>query len=464
MSAGPNRFASVGVAQVGTNLTEQIVTSGKWSKWYKALPGATVDGINENGVVAEINVVDGDPQTSGWHNDTGDLHPLAAIRWILDNATNAQHAAEYIASHIAFPAGWTQNFHYMIADEHETWIVENGTAYQVTNGVPAMTNFRLYGDPKDTTGEGQERYVALTNGANITSQWWTLTYTANGYRASDLPGITGEALTQLFNYWENNPRESHRGESFGDKVWWQTVHTSVYDITNRTLRVAVQEQDDWYVFQVPSSGGSVDAYTKAETDALLAGYVPTSRKINGVPLTDDITVQGMPSTGLVWNATERAVKTADGVTKTIGAEDVGAVSASGGTYNKEFTFRSCNVQSCNVETFLIDPLSGAIGFGIPGLPPASYVSLNGSNNRWDFNIADHTEPSGFRNLGPLATLGDIPAPYMPSATDPNFSNAVATVARTVTPPPSPTLRVYDEVRQCYWLGKMVNGVIQWEVE
>ena len=45
-----------------------------------------------------------------------------------------------------------------------------------------------------------------------------------------------------------------------------------------------------------------------------------------------------------------------------------------------------------------------------------------------------------------------------------FSNEVATVARTVTPPPSPTLRLYDEVRQCYWLGKMVNGVMQWEVE
>ena len=53
---------------------------------------------------------------------------------------------------------------------------------------------------------------------------------------------------------------------------------------------------------------------------------------------------------------------------------------------------------------------------------------------------------------------------MISATDPTFSNEVATVARTVTPPPSPTLRLYDEVRQCYWIGRMVNGVINWEVE
>lgn len=61
----------------------------------------------------------------------------------------------------------------------------------------------------------------------------------------------------------------------------------------------------------------------------------------------------------------------------------------------------------------------------------------------------------------IATLADIP---MISATDPIFSNEVAAVARTVTPPPSPTLRLYDEVRQCYWIGRMVNGVINWEVE
>ena len=53
---------------------------------------------------------------------------------------------------------------------------------------------------------------------------------------------------------------------------------------------------------------------------------------------------------------------------------------------------------------------------------------------------------------------------MISATNPTFSNEVATVARTVTPPPSPTLRLFDEVRQCYWIGRMVNGVINWEVE
>ena len=44
--------------------------------------------------------------------------------------------------------------------------------------------------------------------------------------------------------------------------------------------------------------------------------------------------------------------------------------------------------------------------------------------------------------GVLALTSDIPAPY--------------------TPPPY--LRVYDEVRQCWWRGRMVDGVMNWEVE
>lgn len=275
MSSGKDRFASVGVAQVGTNLTEQIVTSGKWSKWYKALPGATVDGINENGVCVEVNVVDG-PVTNGWHTD-GDLHPLAAVRWVLDNATNAQSAAEYLAANIRFPTGWTQNFHYMVADTDKAYVVENGTAYDcnsifTVSEFPTMTNFSVHDFGE---GAGKERFTLLVQygGASITNAWYT-----RAYRPDTTPPWVSEfggdwnALALATNYWARSTKEAHRGESFNGTNWWQTVHTSVYDLSNRVLRVAVQETDDWYVFQVPASGSGgaeVDAYTKAETDAKL---------------------------------------------------------------------------------------------------------------------------------------------------------------------------------------------------
>lgn len=63
-----------------------------------------------------------------------------------------------------------------------------------------------------------------------------------------------------------------------------------------------------------------------------------------------------------------------------------------------------------------------------------------------FADPDRSLPSGDivvpRKNGMMALTSDIPAPY--------------------TPPPY--LRVYDEVRQCWWRGRMVDGVMNWEVE
>ena len=63
-----------------------------------------------------------------------------------------------------------------------------------------------------------------------------------------------------------------------------------------------------------------------------------------------------------------------------------------------------------------------------------------------FADPDRSLPSGDivipRKNGVMALISDIPAPY--------------------TPPPY--LRVYDEVRQCWWRGRMVDGVMNWEVE
>lgn len=78
-----------------------------------------------------------------------------------------------------------------------------------------------------------------------------------------------------------------------------------------------------------------------------------------------------------------------------------------------------------------------------------------------YPVAMDASQKAYESVELLSTKADI---MMISATNPTFSNEVAAVARTVTPPPSPTLRLYDEVRQCYWIGRMINGVINWEVE
>lgn len=244
MEAGEGRFASVGVAQVGTNLTEDIVRSGRWSRYYKCLPGATVDGINSSGVAANINVVGGNPGTSGWRT-TGDIHPLGAVRWVLDHATDALDAATNLALRVKFPAGWTQNFHYMICDTRTTYVVENG-AYSNVTGRAVMTNFGLI--PWEDGGAGHERYDLLAGGASITNAWYSNAYLRSTDWASEFTNALEKAAAK--SAWETYTRDYLRGKGL-----WQSVHTSVYDLSNRVLRVAAQEQDDWYVFNLPASGG-----------------------------------------------------------------------------------------------------------------------------------------------------------------------------------------------------------------
>lgn len=269
MFAGEGRFASVGVANCGTNLTEEIITSGKPSRYYKCLPGRTVDGINENGVCAEVNVVDGD--VSSWTGRV--VHCMGVVRWALDHGTNAEQTAKFLAANIYFPQGWSQNFHWMIADATDTYIVENGEAHKVT-GKTIMTNFRLYSG--DRNGEGKERYDILDDGGSIKDVWFTKCYS----RSTNPPwmsefGYNYEDLNAALNAWDRDgaTKESHRGEHIGNKWWWQTVHTSIYDLKNLTLKIAVQEVDDWYVFQMPNVGG-----IKVETDPTVPAWAKEDTK------------------------------------------------------------------------------------------------------------------------------------------------------------------------------------------
>ena len=250
MSAGEGRFASVGVANCGTNLSEQIATSGKWSRYYRCLPGRTVDGINENGVCAEVNVVGGDP-LGRWPTN-GTIHCMGAVRWVLDHATDAGMAASNLVEHLYFPAGFTQNFHWMVADAEQTWIVENGTCSNVT-GRAVMTNFPLLPTPGE--GAGRERYELLLSPAySITNAWYTRAYSRDTEWVSEFKDP--DEMEAAKSAWETYGKEALRGKGL-----WQTVHTSVYDLTNRTLRVAVQEVDDWYTFALNAPA------TKAELDS-----------------------------------------------------------------------------------------------------------------------------------------------------------------------------------------------------
>ena len=475
-----HRFASVGVAQVGTNLTEQIVTSGKPSRWYKALPGATVDGINENGVACNINVVDGDPQTSGWQT-TGDLHPLAAIRWALDNGTSAGMVASNLAARIAFPQGWTQNFHYMIADEAETYIVENGEAFHRPPVAPrsVITNFGLY--PSASFGAGIERYSLLYyDGANITNAWFTRAYSPDTSWRSDFDGSETLMATSKV-LWAQKPKEAHRGErlhsttttSDYDYTWWQTVHTSIYNLNDLTLKIAVQETDDWYVFALPSGGkvksvngktgdvmlgaSDVGAYEKVKNiefvDAAGAGEVVlgasfspnnTSYAFHGIY---HITGSGNSSWMSFADDGRDGYITTDDVLDATNALLSARIDAKRDKTDlaygeKTWDYSPITNRHAELTGILTTRVRPATGGGyrlfILRLPDASIPVAVGSElyateedaaaaDMMTIAMGDPEDIEGLtirRAADRLALVSQLPAPYVPSATDPVFSNAV----------------------------------------
>lgn len=256
VSGNATRFASTGIASVGSRLTENDVMSAVNSRYYKCLPGMTLDGINEKGVVCEINV-DGGPKT-GWHGDAEDdgIHILAAVRWVLDHGETAQQAAEWLADHIIQPTG-EMNFHFMVADATKTYIVENGEAHDVTDDDKVLTNFAVFeiGQP----GEGVERYNLLRGGADISAVNFTNAYQSGNNWDSDFESAAQHA--EAIRQWaaQGETKEAHRGKTTSSgKAWWQSVHTTEYDFAAKTMKVAVQEVDDWYTFAVDAAAQSIE--------------------------------------------------------------------------------------------------------------------------------------------------------------------------------------------------------------
>ena len=539
VTAGEGRFASLGVANCGTNLTEQFVTSGKWSRFYKCLPGRTVDGINERGVVAEVNVVGGDPL--GHWPTNGTIHCMGAVRWVLDHATDAGMAASNLVDHLFFPEGFSQNFHWMIADATSTWIVENRACSNVT-GRAVMTNFPLI---ERADGAGLERYeLLLSSACSITNAWYTRAYSRETEWVSEFRDAA--EMEAAKSAWETYGRDALRGKGL-----WQTVHCSVYDITNRTLRVAVQERPDWYTFAIPGGTGVspvqireivkpmiasatndlnttlTDAIASAtnavprivmgasEIRADLTAKVPsgwTDWEPNRVWNTNSVTEGDFRWTGVWfeegqgWRSFEEMyidgewVGVADSymigddatnpdateltfpdgtVTRRVPATDETKLA----TTNDLFaTVRSA---TNDLNTTLNDPNTGKLGVHGDGSdlgqgdfrirrhgtitlsPYDDYIfRLEDNNLSYDSSgVARFSMTGGFKiqygdlNLEEGSTL-KINGVAAISTNNPAFVAAVQSIA---TPSP-PSLRLYDEVRGCYWIGRMVNGVISWEVE
>lgn len=288
------RHGVVGVANGLKTLTPEMIDSGLYSKEYSYIPFALHDGINDEGLVCNINIVPAGDKglTTGTDTTKPDMCVLMLVRYILDYASNVDEAIELIKSRNIIGINTEEKIeevHFMISDPNKTVVVEFiDNEIKVIENQNIMTNFYLYDfdgntitgfkenreiQPNETTltahAAGVERYDILSEVYSelqdkqdildaMQEVWYTNTYkdetTPKWYSeyTGDTPygDITiymspdNNLLNQAFNIGKNNYEIRTRE----DELTWQTVHTSVYDIENKQLTLMFQENSSKHIF------------------------------------------------------------------------------------------------------------------------------------------------------------------------------------------------------------------------
>lgn len=292
----------MGVAGNLSKLTESFVSSGKYAKEYELLPFRLLDGINEYGVVASMNVVPadyGDNSSVPVYDKRDSIDCTEVVSYILRGFTTAWDAVKYIRDHVEVIFSDTihkygYEIHYMVADEKDTFVLEFiGHRLKICDipAMPYITNFYIYPtrfnsdgtvytpETQDEThnamrtnnitenGSGLERYNLIVNNYDISGTkagmrelmdmlrytraylssidrsdpyWYTEFVGERGLTVASTPEQYAEVVQIADGYYKNRNR--------GTDNTWQTVHSSVYDIENRCLYLKVQEEPEEYAF------------------------------------------------------------------------------------------------------------------------------------------------------------------------------------------------------------------------
>lgn len=191
MPKGKNvKHANVALANSNTTITQDFIKAGGKvaEELRNIIATSVVDGINDAGVVININIVPYQPGDK-YIGAEGDLCSQSVARYVLDNAGSVEEAIELLRgkkvrqSIVALAGDQT---HYMISDPSETAVVEwnNGEMTVTTyskqengwfsaNGNPAiMTNFF------DFAGEihpvGSEEFYNLHPTAMGVERWFSV--------------------------------------------------------------------------------------------------------------------------------------------------------------------------------------------------------------------------------------------------------------------------------------------------
>ena len=273
--------SSIGIAAIPGILTSDIVdaeTESDFAKQaYDVLPLFMVDGMNNKGVVVSAHYMP-DADVSNMSDDSG-MCALFAVRYVLDNADTAADAIDLLASQTFwFPQNEKikAGFYLLISDSTGTYKADlkgNSEVYQ-EGEMPILTNFKAIGwdgDPAtlEAHANGIERYNVLSdtydqinNELDMLNALKSIRYTGvydatkENFWYSDYNGdwsdlgfgdltinsphdAYAEAIAYMADKFENRERDGQTK---------QTVHTVVYNTSNMSMNVMVQEEDRVYKF------------------------------------------------------------------------------------------------------------------------------------------------------------------------------------------------------------------------
>ena len=285
----------IGVTGSINMLDEDFVVQATWNDIYAVLPNIILDGINDSKLICSMNVVPQDYGiTTGTNPGKKEVCGMGMCSYLLQNAATADEAVGLMKKvNIWIPKIFGTNYelHFMIADPNKTYVVEIINNKLQIKEFNYMTNFYLHNvefneDGKVYTpytmdsdhdafktnhitkfGSGLERFnmivdeyddiedsgdlTDLMKSLNYTnaysenpdaSSWYTEFVGARGVTV-DIPAADyAEIMEIAYSMYENRTRSSHDT--------WQTVHTSIYNIDEKTLEIYCQEGSDKYTFSL----------------------------------------------------------------------------------------------------------------------------------------------------------------------------------------------------------------------
>ena len=269
VTASDKRYASIGVAGSVICWTPEYIETGMTEEDFALLPFVTLDGINEKGVGINSNVApvyDLEKTTTGTNPGKMDLPMEFVPRYVLDHAASAKEAVDLLsACNIVSMKGCPEGYelHWLICDATESYIVESiNNELKVVKG-DVMTNYYLTIDSPLPHPVGVERYNVLkeniaeavsVDGMDHLMQraQYTKMYEpkTTPHRYSEIYiSIPEEGIDISINSSEESKQAvldivSERylsKERKPDNTIWHTLHSSVYDLKNLTLRLHVQE-------------------------------------------------------------------------------------------------------------------------------------------------------------------------------------------------------------------------------